>query len=288
MEELTGKHVDYLNKVINNKQKKRRTVLEKIKPYITSRYAKYQSKKSTLEDINASEIPLDVPSDKINKKYSLIHMYDSQEQYAREYLKEMKELLKEGIICPYCGLTESKQIDHFLPKSKFPEFSLYLPNMIVICSDCNKSKDNIAIDTTTNTRYVLHPYHDLDIYKYDFIECEIIPPYEASKFKIKICDDLTSTQKMLCLEHIKTVEIEKKIITLWRNYFDELSRRLKKNYKKNKNKYTDKEMMENFKEIIIDEIDTKNIEKNIIHKSLFLGCANNQALLKYWLTIFKD
>ena len=232
IEELSAEHIDYLDKVINNKQKKRRAVLASIKSYVTSRYDVYQSKKSTLEDIGASTITLNVPSDEINEKYSLIHMYDSQEKYAKEYLKEIKKLLKDGILCPYCGLTESKQIDHFLPKSKFPEFSLYLPNMIVICSDCNKSKDDVAINTTTNTRYVLNPYHDLDIYKYDFIECKIIPPYEASKFNIGISKNLTPTQKTLCLEHIKTVEIEKKIITLWRNYFYELSRRLKKNYQK--------------------------------------------------------
>ncbi len=285
---LDGEHTKYLDKVIDNKNNPRKTLLKYVQDYVKSRYLIYDLKQTNLENIGESTISLNVPSTKINAKYSLLHMYNSPEQYAKEYLKDIKKILKDGTLCPYCALTEAKQIDHFLPKSIFPEFSLYLPNMIVICTDCNTSKDNIAINTTTNTRFALNPYHDINIYSHDFIVCEILPPFEAAKFNIKITDALSSAEQELCLEHIKTVAIERKIVTLWRNYFDELAKRLEKTYIKKHTKYNDEEMIEKFKEIILDEIDTKSIDENIIQKALFIECESNQVLLEYWLNIFKE
>ncbi|WP_147148380.1 HNH endonuclease [Reyranella soli] len=42
--------------------------------------------------------------------------------------------------CPYCNLGENWEYDHFLPKSIFPEFTLYPPNLIPICKSCNGKK----------------------------------------------------------------------------------------------------------------------------------------------------
>jgi hypothetical protein len=42
--------------------------------------------------------------------------------------------------CPYCNFGEQWEHDHYLPKSAFPEFSLYPNNLVPICKQCNGKK----------------------------------------------------------------------------------------------------------------------------------------------------
>jgi hypothetical protein len=40
--------------------------------------------------------------------------------------------------CPYCGFGEITVFDHYLPKARFPEFSVCADNLIPCCSRCNE------------------------------------------------------------------------------------------------------------------------------------------------------
>jgi hypothetical protein len=42
--------------------------------------------------------------------------------------------------CPYCNFGEQWEQDHYLPKSIFPEFTLYAANLVPICKVCNGKK----------------------------------------------------------------------------------------------------------------------------------------------------
>jgi hypothetical protein len=42
--------------------------------------------------------------------------------------------------CPYCNFGEQWEHDHYLPKSVFPEFTLYPNNLVPICKGCNGKK----------------------------------------------------------------------------------------------------------------------------------------------------
>ncbi|MEP6067353.1 MAG: hypothetical protein ABJ246_16055 [Paracoccaceae bacterium] len=60
--------------------------------------------------------------------------------------------------CPYCGHRRVRQLDHFLPKSKYPSFSVAPLNLVPSCSDCNK--DKLDGDANRLTDLPLHPYFD--------------------------------------------------------------------------------------------------------------------------------
>jgi hypothetical protein len=61
--------------------------------------------------------------------------------------------------CPMCDVGPPKTLDHFLPSSKLPEFSLLHRNLVAICSDCNKTKgDHWSKD---QQKQYLHPYFDV-------------------------------------------------------------------------------------------------------------------------------
>ena len=44
------------------------------------------------------------------------------------------------MLCPNCTLMDCSQLDHYIPKSKFPEFSTNPLNLIQCCSICNQKK----------------------------------------------------------------------------------------------------------------------------------------------------
>ncbi|MEV0021793.1 hypothetical protein AB0H45_06110 [Streptomyces atroolivaceus] len=60
--------------------------------------------------------------------------------------------------CPLCGVGSVRQVDHHLPKSKFPYLAVAPMNLVPICSDCNYAKGEIY--PHTYSRQTLHPYFD--------------------------------------------------------------------------------------------------------------------------------
>lgn len=62
--------------------------------------------------------------------------------------------------CPFCGISESSTLDHYLPKEKYPEFSILPMNLIPSCAICNTRKRDRILDEGTNVRMFLHPCYD--------------------------------------------------------------------------------------------------------------------------------
>lgn len=45
-------------------------------------------------------------------------------------------------VCPYCGIDTPFTLDHYVPKTSFPEFALYPDNLIPCCGACNQRRGN--------------------------------------------------------------------------------------------------------------------------------------------------
>jgi hypothetical protein len=63
--------------------------------------------------------------------------------------------------CPFCGISESSTLDHYLPKEQYPEFSVFPKNLVPSCAVCNTRKRDRILDEGTNVRMFLHPCYDL-------------------------------------------------------------------------------------------------------------------------------
>ncbi len=66
--------------------------------------------------------------------------------------------LPELSICPFCGIGEIEGLDHYLPESKFPTFSVLPYNLVAACNKCNKGK--LTSYAVTQNLQTLHPYYD--------------------------------------------------------------------------------------------------------------------------------
>lgn len=63
-----------------------------------------------------------------------------------------------GKLCPLCGFGHVKTLDHYLPKAKFPIYSVLPNNLVPSCRDCNTEK--LASIATTAGAQSIHPYYD--------------------------------------------------------------------------------------------------------------------------------
>lgn len=68
-----------------------------------------------------------------------------------------KELMESSAYCPFCGLNESNELDHFLPKSKYETLSIVPLNLIPICTVCNRKKGSIV--PLINGTFFINPYY---------------------------------------------------------------------------------------------------------------------------------
>ncbi len=92
---------------------------------------------------------------------SLADLYESRPASVKALLSTMVQSLPAADVsfCGFCGLGEDAELDHYLPKSKYPEFAFHFANLMPICGVCNKRKGTIV--KHQNARVVLAPFWDL-------------------------------------------------------------------------------------------------------------------------------
>ncbi|MDW3689198.1 HNH endonuclease signature motif containing protein [Cupriavidus sp. CV2] len=74
---------------------------------------------------------------------------------ARRIYDELRALAQK---CPLCGIGQVKTLDHYLPKSKYPQYSVLPINLVPACRDCNTEK--LANTTEEAHNQTIHPYFD--------------------------------------------------------------------------------------------------------------------------------
>ena len=62
-----------------------------------------------------------------------------------------------------CGAGSATTVEHYLPKTPFPEFSVYSYNLLPSCSTCNSKRG--AVNKNGVEHRLLHPFFDQAIYE---------------------------------------------------------------------------------------------------------------------------
>lgn len=55
--------------------------------------------------------------------------------------------------CPICGVNLVQTMDHFIPQSDYPLFSVHPRNLIPSCQTCNGHKSDTVIDENSHRKY---------------------------------------------------------------------------------------------------------------------------------------
>lgn len=75
-------------------------------------------------------------------------------------LAAVRAELMHGIeLCPVCGISPPRVLDHHLPKASYHPLAIYVRNLIPLCGDCNQSK-GAAAPADPAQRFI-HPYFEI-------------------------------------------------------------------------------------------------------------------------------
>lgn len=91
---------------------------------------------------------LDQRQQKVDRKLALAGTLDVQGTWnsARKskplatVLKKLKEMAGERERCMYCGDSHGTDVEHFWPKTPYPERMFRWPNMLLCCTECGRFK----------------------------------------------------------------------------------------------------------------------------------------------------
>lgn len=67
---------------------------------------------------------------------------------------------RKGLLsCPVCGSPVTGSLDHYLPRTVYPEFSIMRANLVPACSHCNSGAKGKIVPSKKPARFI-HPYYD--------------------------------------------------------------------------------------------------------------------------------
>ncbi|MDD4964413.1 MAG: hypothetical protein PHI11_10905 [Gallionella sp.] len=209
------KHEDFIQKVVEERQKQ-----DKFKQ-VTAAWkscVELYIKKGGNPEVVKPEPAIQKVKETILGLYSRTDPSNATVQGVIIPLREDGRLLQ---FCPLCGEAGTPNtLDHYLPKSKYPEFAILPHNLIPACDICQGKKSNETLDKN-NQRCFLHPY--FDSVEKQLIQLDIGTPFDAPRtFDIVPHSKLTGKEKNLVQRHIDGLNINDR----FKNFFASEHRKL--------------------------------------------------------------
>lgn len=158
--------------------------------------------KKVLKDKEERDPKIRLTTKRIN---SLIGLYTpAVDKKPYDILETMRR--KHGLLfCPSCGEPgKPGTLDHYLPKTTFPELSIVIANLTPMCSECQGRKGTDFINEN-GEKLFLHPY--FDTVDEALISVEIIPPYASpGSFNISVNSNIVEPLKSLAERHVEGID----------------------------------------------------------------------------------
>lgn len=195
---------EYKNIIKRKRNVDYKKVLDDNKFYVKKRYTEYFSKRYELKYI----------------KKSVIHKKEDKDTFEScfnsSFTSNMKKInLKEVCntllsVCPLCDLEKYDELDHYLPKALYPEYTLLPINLIPSCGKCNGKKLSNFVNEENKNREILNFYYDvIPKEKFLCINFSYISSDPLETLKIKYSLDLSG--------------INHKLSTIINNHFSKLN-----------------------------------------------------------------
>lgn len=168
-----------LDKIISRKRDEDyKNSLTANKIYIVARYKNYNAEKARLEKIGVSAISKEEDKAAIHSAFNSSFKKNIKKSELAKIYEECQS------VCPYCGDGKIEEIDHYIPKEHYPEFTLYPGNLIPLCNKCNKKKSDKFLDAGGKRQFIYFYCDKID--QYDFLDVEILYDSLDIKNSIKV------------------------------------------------------------------------------------------------------
>ena len=88
-------------------------------------------------------------------------MYDNNAEIRASIWQKLERVNGNAkIVCPLCGAALADELDHYVPRESYPEYSIHLQNLIPLCHDCNHKKGVKWLDGSNRQRLIINAYFD--------------------------------------------------------------------------------------------------------------------------------
>lgn len=143
-------------------------------------------------------------------KGELKNLYTQQmvgERKPGRLIYERIRALSLGKLCPSCGFGQVKTLDHYLPKSKYPLYSVLPANLIPSCRDCNTGK--LASSASIASSQPIHPYFDQQHFFDDqWIVASVVQTEPATlSFSVSPPDSWDPLSKARAAAHLESYDL---------------------------------------------------------------------------------
>jgi 5-methylcytosine-specific restriction endonuclease McrA len=116
-------------------------------------------------------------------------LYDSRRNTRRlQRIRQTPGLLS----CPMCGSPTTGGLDHYLPRSAYPEFSIMAANLVPACTHCNSGMKGNTYLGVSPERFI-HPYFDA-FANMPLWQITFVPPHAAVTFRAVPAPGLNAEQ----------------------------------------------------------------------------------------------
>ncbi|WP_272675085.1 MULTISPECIES: HNH endonuclease [unclassified Providencia] len=159
----------------------------------------------------------------------LVEYYNSAPTKLNELLLERRNE-HELTFCPYCGNpTIPDTLDHFIPKGKWPEFSIYPNNLVPQCKECAPIKGESYYCNENNLAIFIHPFYFnfLENFRYSLsvILIDESNDIDISVDLLQVINTQQNDQERVIL-HVEKLNIINRIIKYCKRDFRQWKRRL--------------------------------------------------------------
>ena len=128
-------------------------------------------------------------------------------------------------ICPSCGENGNPgTLDHYLPKTVYPEFAILPLNLVPMCDTCQGAKKAKTI-TEQNLRMFLHPYFD-EFADLQLVTLTIVAPFTSPTCVLTPSLQLPPDQEALVARHLHELRINERCTHQFRNQYRRMLRRV--------------------------------------------------------------
>jgi 5-methylcytosine-specific restriction endonuclease McrA len=130
------------------------TLLKNAANNVMGAYAQYHANAANLGGLAPLNSAADLEN-ALRTNYDLMSSTGSMSELRAELMS-----LSPNGRCPMCGVGESATLDHYLPKSRFSEFSVFATNLVPACDSCNRRKGT-GFNVAANRQFLHAYFHHL-------------------------------------------------------------------------------------------------------------------------------
>ncbi len=174
--------------------------------------------------------------------------------------------------CPFCGgIGRPRNLDHFLPKAHFPQFSILPLNLIPSCRDCNMDGKGQSFAEVAETQ-ILHPYLEASHF---FEEQWIFAKYlignhddpNTIQYYVDPPCNWNDTDKARVRQHFNNFDIAKRYATRASSALTEVEAQYAA--------FRKSDMMNSFQQVILEPVIMNERFKNHWKRVMYLALLND-------------